>query len=310
MAKIVPWGEGGHLWAREYCDKALSVFWLWTEIQMEGDIADYKTKLNPTEKEIIKDILKTFTQTEMFVEEYWTQKVAPMFKAYPEIVQAAITMGSFEVIHIRSYAYLNEVLGLEDEFSKFLDVTEFNNKMMAINNSLSEVEPDDQLVLFSAFIEGVALYSSFLVLGSFQFRNLMKGVGRIIEFSIRDENLHHEFGVELALRTYEDEVKPRLAHKFAKMIYDLELESINYIFRNGDLENLRREHVVNYIQNRINEVLAKLGFGPMFDNVSQTLLEEISWFNVLTSGLKQSDFFAGRETGYKKWEVVDTELWG
>ena len=50
------------------------------------------------------------------------------------------------------------------------------------------------LAIFSAFTEGVNLFSSFAVLLSFKMRNKLKGVGQIVEWSIRDESLHSEAG--------------------------------------------------------------------------------------------------------------------
>ena len=43
------------------------------------------------------------------------------------------------------------------------------------------------LAIFSAFAEGVSLYSSFAVLYSFQMRNLLKGIGQQMKWSVRDE---------------------------------------------------------------------------------------------------------------------------
>ena len=50
------------------------------------------------------------------------------------------------------------------------------------------------LAIFSAFTEGVNLFSSFAVLLSFKLDNKLKGVGQIVEWSIRDESLHSEAG--------------------------------------------------------------------------------------------------------------------
>ena len=46
------------------------------------------------------------------------------------------------------------------------------------------------LATFSAFAEGVSLYSAFAVLYSFQMRNLLKGIGQQMKWSVRDESLH------------------------------------------------------------------------------------------------------------------------
>ena len=54
------------------------------------------------------------------------------------------------------------------------------------------------LAIFSAFAEGVSLYSSFAVLVfSFQMRNLLKGIGQQMKWSVRDESLHSKMGCRL-----------------------------------------------------------------------------------------------------------------
>ena len=50
---------------------------------------------------------------------------------------------------------------------------------------------------FSAFAEGVSLYSAFAVLYSFQLRNLLKGIGQQMKWSVRDESLHSRMGCQL-----------------------------------------------------------------------------------------------------------------
>ena len=53
------------------------------------------------------------------------------------------------------------------------------------------------LAIFSAFAEGVSLYSAFAVLYSFQLRNLLKGIGQQMKWSVRDESLHSKMGCHL-----------------------------------------------------------------------------------------------------------------
>ena len=55
-------------------------------------------------------------------------------------------------------------------------------------------EISKSLAIFSAFTEGVNLFSSFAILLSFKMRNKLKGVGQIVEWSIRDESMHSEAG--------------------------------------------------------------------------------------------------------------------
>src|SRR5690606_7576446 len=75
------------------------------------------------------------------------------------------------------------------------------------------------LAIFSAFNEGVNLFSSFAVLISFQQRNLLKGVGKIIEWSQRDEGLHSTAGCWL-FRQFVAEFPDVMTEDLKKDIYD------------------------------------------------------------------------------------------
>jgi ribonucleoside-diphosphate reductase beta chain len=98
--------------------KQAQAFWLHTEIPMQGDVKDWKEKLNDKEKNLVGNILLGFAQTECAVSDYWTQKVVSWFPKH-EIQQMAMMFGSQETIHAVAYSYLNETLGLEN-FEAFL----------------------------------------------------------------------------------------------------------------------------------------------------------------------------------------------
>jgi ribonucleoside-diphosphate reductase beta chain len=178
--------------AFDFYMKQQQAHWLWTEVPMMADVNDWKQNLSETEKNIIGSILKGFAQTETVVNDYWSTLVTKWFRK-PEVIAMAVTFGCFETIHAEAYSLLNEELGLDD-FAEFL---EDETTMAKIENLMNvrddhEGNPDwheraKSLAIFSAFTEGVNLFSSFAVLLSFKLRNLLKGVGQIVEWSIRDE---------------------------------------------------------------------------------------------------------------------------
>lgn len=173
--------------ADEFWELQNSVHWLPNEIPMGGDIYDFNFKLSETEKHIITQILNGFVTTEIFVEDYWSSKVARWFK-HPEIQRMSVTFAAFESIHAKAYALLNESLGILD-FEAFLEEPAAKAKIDRIVSVRSKTPHEIALSLavFSAFTEGVNLFSSFAVLMSFQLRNLMQGAGKIVEYSVRDE---------------------------------------------------------------------------------------------------------------------------
>ena len=168
--------------------------WLHTEIPMSGDLKDWNESLTPEEKNLVGNILLGFAQTECAVSDYWTQQVVGWFPKH-EIQQMAMLFGAQETIHAVAYSYLNETLGLED-YEAFLHepatAARFDNLVATTSNSHKDI--GRSLAIFSAFAEGVSLYSAFAVLYSFQLRNLLKGIGQQMKWSVRDESLHSKMG--------------------------------------------------------------------------------------------------------------------
>ncbi len=279
--------------------------WLADEVPLASDLNDWKLKLNDSERNLIGNILKSFAQTEVHVNDYWSTKVSLWFPK-PEVQAMARVFADFESIHAEAYARLNEELGLDD-FAAFLEDEEAKAKIDRLVETPGETlhEKALSLAIFSAFTEGVNLFSSFAVLMSFQLRNLMKGTGQIVEWSVRDESLHSKAGCWL-FRTMIEEM-PELNEGMEAQIYDacdlsvkLEFDFIDKAFEMGNIEGLSKEQLKNFIKARANEKLNELGYSPLYNDVEPNMLREMEWFNHLTSGKTHQDFFAGRVTDYSK----------
>lgn len=302
--------------ADRFCDLQHSVHWLPNEIPLGSDVDDWKRKLTLSEKNVISQILKGFVATEIFIEDYWAAKVSRWFK-HPEIQRMACTFAAFEGIHAKSYARLNEELDLVDfdAFQEEPDAKAKIDRLMSIKgNSKSDIALS--LAVFSAFNEGVNLFSSFAVLISFQRRNLLKGVGKIIEFSIRDESLHSTAGCYL-FRQLVSEFPELMTDELKKNIYDaarmtVELEDnfIDNAFSMGDIEGLDHKDLKNYIRYRTNGKLIELGLKSNWKNIDKESLEKMVWFDVLSQGVVSQDFFAGRTSDYGKGNLDFSEVYG
>ncbi|QQO91688.1 ribonucleotide reductase, beta subunit [Flavobacterium phage vB_FspM_immuto_3-5A] len=280
---------------------------------MSQDVTDWNSNLKPHEKNLIGGILKGFAQTETVVNDYWTSLVTKWFRK-PEIIAMATTFGAFETIHAEAYALLNEQLGL-DNFAEFLEDESTAAKIQALMNvrdgNTGETdwhEAARSLAIFSAFTEGVNLFSSFAVLLSFKMRNKLKGVGQIVEWSVRDESLHSEGGCWL-FRTLMKEHPELKTEKLIKDIEDaarlaleLEFNFIDKVFEMGDLENLSKNELKNFIKHRVNTKMGDLGLKPLIpsDQIDKGALKQMLWFDAVVAGKQHTDFFASRVTNYAK----------
>jgi ribonucleoside-diphosphate reductase beta chain len=285
---------------------------------MMSDLTDWNFNLNKTEKNIIGSILKGFAQTETVVNDYWSGLVTKWFRK-PEIIMMATTFGAFETIHAEAYSLLNETLGL-DNFDEFLEdeatMAKIQNLMNIRDSFQGEIdwhEVAKSLAIFSAFTEGVNLFSSFAILLSFKMRNKLKGVGQIVEWSIRDESLHSEAGCWL-FRTLIQE-NPKLKTKeleaaineAALLSLKLEIDFINKVYELGDLEGCSKYDLEHFIKNRVNTKLGDLGYKPIISNIDVTAVERMKWFDHLSAGKQHSDFFSTRVTNYSKGHIMFDE---
>jgi ribonucleoside-diphosphate reductase beta chain len=294
--------------AYEYFEAQAQSHWLWSEISMASDINDWKVNLTPQEKQVVGNILKGFTQSEVFIQDYWAGQVLRWFKK-PECQLMAATFASFEAIHAVSYAYLNQSLGLED-FSAFLHepTTKAKIDRLITTRGKSKADIARSLAIFSAFNEGVNLFSSFAVLLNFSRFNKLKGVGQIIAFSIKDESLHSEAGCWL-FRTLCEE-NPGLLDDVKQDVFDaarltIELEDafIDKAFELGDIEGLSASDLKVFIRHRANTKLTDIGLKKLWKNLDKESLKRLEWFDVLSAGVGHSDFFASRVSDYSKGTI-------
>jgi ribonucleoside-diphosphate reductase beta chain len=303
--------------------KQAQAFWLHTEIAMQSDVKDWKENLTEAEKNLVGNILLGFAQTECAVSDYWTQFVTRWFPKH-EIKQMAMMFGSQETIHATAYSYLNETLGLEN-FEAFLHEPTIANKfehLLSVKNDYTHEDlakdPEARkevarsLAIFSAFAEGVSLYSSFAVLYSFQLRNLLKGIGQQMKWSVRDESLHSKMGCQLFRHMCNEypELKTEVessVREAAELMIRMELNFIDKMFEMGDLENLKSLDLKNFILRRGNEKLAELGYKGEFE-FNEDSANQLEWFYHLTGGETWTDFFAIRPTDYAK--AGEGDDWG
>jgi ribonucleoside-diphosphate reductase beta chain len=216
--------------------------------------------------------------------------------------------GSQETIHAVAYSYLNETLGLEN-FEAFLQdkatMERFDNLISYNGNNTNGIARS--LAVFSAFAEGVSLYSAFAVLYSFQLRNLLKGVGQQMKWSVRDESLHSKMGCQLFRHMCEED--PKLLNKSKKDIFDAaetmlkaEENYIDKMFELGDIENLKAYDLKHFIRKRLNEKIIELGYTDKreYFKFDKDAAKNLDWFYHLTGGHTHTDFFVIRPTDYSK----------
>lgn len=295
--------------------KAHQSHWIADEVSMASDINDWKTILTDTEKQLVGHILKGFTVSEIFIEDFWSSKVSRWFKV-PEVQMMAHTFAAFESIHADGYDKLNSSLGLED-YEAFLHEPATKAKIDRLMMSSGKTKTDiaKSLAVFSAFNEGVNLFSSFAILLNFTRFNKMKGMGQIISWSINDEQLHSQAGCMLFNEfikenpeIWTDELKKEL-YDAARLTIELEDDFIDKAFELGEVQGLTKHQMKQFIRHRANDKLQEIGLKSNWRNLDKEAIDQMQWFTVLANGVSHADFFAGKVTDYTKSNQNWDKIW-
>jgi ribonucleoside-diphosphate reductase beta chain len=300
--------------AYEYWEKQQNAHWLPFEVAMAKDIQDWNHNLTESERLVIGQILKSFTQVEISVTDYWTTRISRWFPK-PEVAMMAGAFGAMESIHTVGYAYLNDSLGLSD-YSAFLQDPTAMAKLdrLKVTKGNSKRDIARSLAIFSGFTEGVNLFSSFAILMNFSRFNLLEGVETIVSWSVRDESLHSEAGCWL-FRTFieenpdiwDDELKKDI-YDAARLTVELEDNFIDNAFSLGKIRGLDPKDLKNFIRMRTNAKLHDLGLKTNWKNIDQDSLKRMAWFDDLSGSTAFTDFFAKRVTDYSKCDFTMDNL--
>ena len=301
-------------WAVEITTRHEKVHWIEDELDLSEDVADWKSgKVNAVEKEYITNILRLFTQSDVAVGQNYYDQLIPKFKNN----EVRNMLGSFanrEAIHQRAYALLNETLGLSDaEYHAFLEYTEMADKIeFMMDSDPNTVRGLGMAMAKSVMNEGIALFASFVMLLNFQRYGKMKGMGKVVEWSIRDESIHVE-GIAKLFKAYcaehpkivDDEFKATI-YEMARQAVKLEDAFVDLAYKLGDIEGLEEQEVKKYVRYITDRRLIQLGLKGNYKVKDNPL----PWLEWVLNGADHTNFFENRVTEYEvaglsgKWDDV------
>lgn len=293
-----------------YKDAINHSYWLVSEWNFISDIQDFNVKLNPVEKNAIKNTLLAISQIEISVKKFWTKLGDRFPKA--EFDQVGVTFGESEIRHSDSYSKLLEILGLNDDFNSLLDNPSIQGRVDYLTKYLKNAsENSDEnfalnLTLFSIFIENVSLFSQFLIIKSFNKNyHVLKDIDNVVSATMKEELLHALFGVEV-IRIIQKENPEWFNDNFYEKLYracnkaySAESKIIDWIFEDGELSFLPKDTVIEFIKDRFNQSLEMIGGKPIFE-IDSKKLESLMWFEEEILADTTVDFFHKKSTAYSK----------
>ena len=292
-------------------------YWLHTEYNYDSSVQDYNVNIEPHERTAIKNAMLAISQVEVTVKNYWSSLASagfgnsvPIIK--PEISATASVFAESEVRHSEAYSHLLSLLGLHQEFEDYQSIPALNKRVNYLNSYNRFVFTGDKrdytlsMILFSAFIEHISLFSQFLIMMSFnKHQNQFTGLSNAIEATSKEEQLHGDFGVEIVniIREehpeYFDEDMENTIYDLAKESYEAEKEMLEWIFEDGELDFLSIYTIQEFIKNRLNNSLENIGLERIFE-VDSKEIEKTIWFDEEVLSTKHTDFFYKRSTNYTK----------
>lgn len=299
-------------WAYEAWLKHEQSHWLHTEVPMLEDVKDWKNKLTNEEKQFLTHIFRFFTQGDIDVAGGYVKNYLPYFPQ-PEVRMMLAGFAAREALHVAAYSHLIETLGMpESTYNEFLQYQEMRDKH---DYFLSIAGQDantiaQQIAAFSAFTEGMQLFSSFIMLLNFPRHGKMKGMGQIVTWSIVDETMHAESMIKL-FRTFveenrdiwTDELKGQI-YTIAEQMVGLEDKFIDLAFSLGPMADLDSSDVKHYIRYITDRRLISLGL----KGIMKVKKNPLPWVEEMINAPTHTNFFENRATDYAKGAL--TGSWG
>jgi ribonucleoside-diphosphate reductase beta chain len=291
-------------WAYEAWLQQQRIHWLPEEVPLADDVKDWQKNLTPSERNLLTQIFRFFTQADVDVNNCYMKHYSQVFKP-TEVLMMLSAFSNIETVHIAAYSHLLDTIGMpEIEYTAFLKYKEMKDKYdyMHSFSVANKTEIAKTLAAFGAFTEGLQLFASFAILMNFPRFNKMKGMGQIVSWSVRDETLHCLSVIRL-FRTFVQENPEIWTEEFRRDLYlvcativDHEDAFIDLAFELGGVQGLDASLTKQYIRFIADRRLQQLGLEPLYKIEKNPL----PWLDEMLNAVEHANFFENRSTEYSK----------
>ncbi|OGH68814.1 MAG: ribonucleotide-diphosphate reductase subunit beta [Candidatus Magasanikbacteria bacterium RIFCSPHIGHO2_02_FULL_47_14] len=290
--------------------------WLPTEIIMQNDIEQWRAAnvLSDDERHAFKTVLGFFTTADSIAANNIVLAVYRHMTS-PECRMYLLRQGYEEAIHTHAYQYIVESLGLDggEIFNMYREVEAIYNKatfILSFNEGIFNPQfktgtfENDQkflenIIIFSLVMEGIFFYSSFAVIFGFHRQHKMVGSAEQIQYIMRDESQHLNFGINL-VNTIKEEQPELWTPEFQQHVIDLvkegtelEIEFATSVFPKG-IFGMNAESFREYIQHIADRRLARVGLPAQYNSPNP-----FPWMSEAVDLNKEKNFFETRVIEYQ-----------
>lgn len=300
-------------WAMDLYDQAVANTWFPNEIQLGEDLADFK-KMTDEEKHAVTYLMSYFNPNELLVNKALAFGVYPYINAPESHLYLAKQMWE-EANHCMSFEYVLETFPIDREqaYESHISVPsmaakeEFQVKFIkrmtedTLDITTTEGKKDfiRNLIAYNIILEGIWFYSGFMVALSFRQRNLLRNFGSLMDWVIRDESLHLQFGINLILTVLEendDLQDEEFADEIRNMILGaVEMEeAYNRDLLPKGILGLNADYVNQYVKYLADRRLEELGFDAHYN-----VANPAKWMATANDTLQLVNFFEATNTSYE-----------
>lgn len=296
--------------------------WLPTEIMMQNDIEQWRAPgfLSDDERQAFKTVLGFFTTADSIAA---NNIVLAMYRhiTSPECRMYLLRQAYEEAIHTHAYQYIVESLSLDEGeiFNMYREVEAIYNKasfILSFNEGIfnpmfktGTFESDqkflENIAVFSLIMEGIFFYSSFAVIFGFHRQNKMVGSAEQIQYIMRDESQHLNFGINL-INTIKEEQPELWTPEFQQRLVNLIKEAVDLestfaasVFPKG-IFGMNAESFRAYIEHIADRRLARVGLPQQYGTANP-----FPWMSEAVDLNKEKNFFETRVTEYQTGGTLD-----
>ena len=304
-------------WAWEKYLDGCANHWMPNEISMAADLATWQDPNGLTEDErlIIKRSLGFFSSADSLVA---NNLVLAVYRhiTNPECRQYLLRQAFEEALHTHAYQYCVESLGLDEAevFNMYREVPSIHDKAAwSLRFTQDICDPDfhtgtaetDQkllrdLIAFYVVFEGIFFYVGFVQLLSFGRRNKMVGTSEQIQYIMRDESMHMNFGIDVINQIkvenphlWTEEFKEDVAQMLREAT-ELEIRYAHDTMPRGVL-GLNANMFNEYMKFICNRRCQQIGINPLYPGATNPF----PWMSEMMDLKKEKNFFETRVTEYQ-----------
>jgi len=304
-------------WAWDKYLAACANHWMPNEINMSADIALWKDPNGLTEDErvIIKRNLGFFSTADSLVA---NNLVLAVYRhiTNPECRQYLLRQSFEEALHTHAYQYVVESLGMDEAevFNMYRELPSVARKAVwSLKYTQSLGDPNFQtgtpeadqrllrdLIAFYVVFEGIFFYVGFTQILSMGRRNKMTGTAEQLQYILRDESMHMNFGIDVINQIKIENPQlwtPAFQQEMIALIKEgteLEYQYAVDTMPRGIL-GMNASMMKEYLHFIANRRLAQIGLGELYPGATNPF----PWMSEIMDLKKEKNFFETRVIEYQ-----------